>query len=682
MFLYQIFCVNLGFHFLRFLFDNKNFNKILIPMSYLEFDKTQLVNLEYSLNREILRSNRGGSFCNTTIIGCNTRKYHGLLISPVKEFENRRFVFLSSLDETVVQHNSEFNLAIHKYSGEVYEPKGHKYVVDFATEITAKTVYQVGGVQLCKESLLVEQKEQILLRYTLLDAHSPTKLRFRPFLAFREIHTLTHANLAANIYTTPVKNGVSIQMYSGLPTLYMQFSKAMEFIPVPDWFKDIEYTKEQERGYEFSEDLFVPGYFEVDIQKGESIIFSASLQEESPTGFKRHFTCQLEQRLPRSSFMHCLTNAAQQFIIRNDKEKTAEIIAGFPWFGVWGRDTFIALPGITLGIDDPKTCRDVLNTMVGRMKGGLFPNMGSQENPAFNSVDAPLWFFSAVQQYAAFTGKNTELWKQYGEAMKTILKNFRDGSLPYNIGMHENGLIYAGQEGKALTWMDAVVNGKGVTPRSGYPVEIQALWYNAVMFTLALAREANDREFVKAWQDLPRLIAESFAAIFWDEEKGYLADVVNGEKKDWAIRPNQVFATSLPYSMINDEIKKSVLDVVNSQLVTPRGLRTLSPDNLNYKGVYEGSQEERDNAYHQGTVWPWLLEAFSAGWLRIHKKSGVAYINSLLHGFEEEMTQHGLGTISEIYNGDPPHQAKGAISQAWSVAALLQMFKMIEKYSI
>ena len=651
-------------------------------MSYLKFDKTQLVNLEYSLNREILRSNRGGSFCNTTIIGCNTRKYHGLLVCPVKKFEDKRFVFLSSLDETVVQHNSEFNLGIHKYAGEVYEPKGHKYVVDFSTDIVSGTVYQVGGVKLCKESLFVDQKEQILLRYTLLEAHSPTKLRFRPFLAFRDMHSLTHANLAANTYAISVKNGVGVQMYPDLPALYMQLSKAAEFIPVPDWYKGIEYPKEQERGYDYREDLFVPGYFEVDIKKDESIIFSASLQEENPAVFKRHFASQFERRLPRSSYMHCLTNAAQQFIVRNEEDKTTEVIAGYPWFGVWGRDTFIALPGITLGIDDHETCRQVLNTMVGRMEGGLFPNMGSTQNPAFNSVDAPLWFFSAVQQYAEYTGNNAKVWKQYGEAMKNILENFRYGTLPYNICMHGNGLIYAGQEGKALTWMDAVVNGRGVTPRIGYPVEIQALWYNAVKFTLTLAEEADDKNFVEVWKGLPELIAESFVATFWDEEKGYLADVVNGDMKDWSIRPNQVFATSLPYCMINNEIKKSVLDVVNSQLVTPRGLRTLSPNDPNYKGVYEGSQEERDSAYHQGTVWPWLLEGFSAGWLRIHKKSGVAYINSLLHGFEEEMTQHGLGTISEIYNGDPPHQAKGAISQAWSVAALLQMFKMIEKYSV
>jgi len=650
-------------------------------MSYLKFDKTQLVNLEYSLNREILRSNRGGSFCNTTIIGCNTRKYHGLLVCPVKKFEDRRFVFLSSLDETVVQHNSEFNLGIHKYAGEVYEPKGHKYVVDYSSDIVSETTYQVGGVKLLKESILVEQKEQILLRYTLLEAHSPTKLRFRPFLAFRDMHSLTCANLAANTYALSIKNGVSVQMYPDLPALYMQLSKAAEFIAVPDWYKGIEYPKEQERGYDFKEDLFVPGYFEVDIEKGESIVFSASLQEETPAVFKRHFTTQFERRLPRSSYEHCLTNAAQQFIVRNDEDKTTEVIAGFPWFGVWGRDTFIALPGITLGIDEPDTCRDVLNTMVGRMEGGLFPNMGSVQNPAFNSVDAPLWFFSAVQQYAEFTGNNLKVWKLYGEAMKTILENFRYGSLPYNISMHGNGLIYAGQEGKALTWMDAVVHGRGVTPRIGYPVEIQALWYNAVRFTLALAEEAGDKKFVEMWKDLPQLIAESFVATFWDEGKGYLADVVNGDFKDWSIRPNQVFATSLPFSMINDGIKKSVLDVVNSQLVTPRGLRTLSPNDPNYRGVYEGSQEERDSAYHQGTVWPWLLEGFSAGWLRVHKKSGVAHINNLLHGFEEEMTQHGLGSISEIYNGDPPHQAKGTISQAWSVAALLQMFKMIERFS-
>ena len=651
-------------------------------MSYLKFDKTQLANLEYSLNREILRSNRAGSFCNTTIIGCNTRKYHGLLVSPVKQHENRRYVFLSSLDETVVQHNSEFNLGIHQYGNNVYDPKGHKYVVDFFADTVSGGVYQVGGVKLSKESLLVDQEEQILVRYTLMDAHSDTKIRFRPFLAFRDMHTLTHANLFADTHATPIKNGVSIRMYPDLPTLYMQFSKPVDFVPVPDWYYGIEYPKEQERGYDYREDLFVPGYFEIDIKKGESIIFSAGLKEESPTVFKRRFSSQLERRLPKSSYVHCLTNAAQQFIVRNDESKTTEIIAGYPWFGVWGRDTFIALPGITLGIDDPKTCKEVLDTMITRMEGGLFPNMGSNKNPAFNSVDAPLWFFSAVQQYAEYMGLTASVWKQYGNSMKTILESFRNGSLPYNIRMHDNGLIYAGQEGKALTWMDAVVDGKAATPRIGYPVEIQALWYNAVMFTLALAEEAGDQKFVNAWKDMPELIRQSFVDAFWDEEAGYLADVVNGSEKDMSIRPNQIFAASLPFSPINDEIKKSVLDVVNNQLVTPRGLRTLSPDAPNYKGMYEGDQESRDNAYHQGTVWPWLLEGFSTAWLRIHKKSGVAYISELLHGFEEEMNQHGIGTISEIYNGDPPHQAKGTISQAWSVAALLQMFKMIEKYDV
>ncbi|MDR1673809.1 MAG: amylo-alpha-1,6-glucosidase [Bacteroidales bacterium] len=649
-------------------------------MSYLKFDKNQLVNLEYSLNREILRSNRGGAFCNTTIIGCNTRKYHGLLVSPVKEFENRRFVFLSSLDETVVQHDSEFNLGIHKYDGDIYYPKGHKYVVDYSTEIVSNMLYRVGGVLLRKESLLVDQENQILLRYVLEDAHSPTKLRFRPFLAFRNMHTLTHANLSANTHVEYIKNGIINKMYEALPALHMQFSKAAEFVHVPDWFYGIEYEKEKERGYDYREDLFVPGYFELDIKKGESIIFSASLKEENPATFKQKFTVQLERRLPRSSYLHCLTNAAQQFIVRND-DHTAEVIAGYPWFGVWGRDTFISLPGITLGIDDHKTCKAVLDTMIERMEGGLFPNMGTRSNPAFNSVDAPLWFFHAVQQYAAYTGNKTAVWKQYGTPMKTILDNFRNGLLPYNIKMHDNGLIYAGKEGKALTWMDAVVNGVPQTPRIGYPVEIQALWYNAVMFMLELAKEAGDKKFTNEWKDLPPLIAESFVKKFWDENKGYLADVVNGEEIDWSVRPNQIFATSLPYSPVDDEIKKSVLDVVNMQLMTPRGLRTLSPEDPKYKGSYEGSQESRDAAYHQGTVWPWLLEGFSAGWLHVHKKSGVAYIDELLHGFEEEMTQHGIGTISEIYNGDPPHQAKGTISQAWSVGALLTMAKLIEKYA-
>ncbi len=646
-------------------------------MAYLKFDSTQLINLEYSLNREILRSNRSGSYSSSTIIGCNTRKYHGLLISPVEKFDGERFVFLSSLDETVVQHQSEFNLGIHKFSGDAYYPKGHKYVTDFEAEIIPTSTYRIGGVILKKESLLVEKEEQILIKYTLEDAHSPTLLRFRPFLAFRNIHELTHSNMTANTKVSKVKHGIKSKLYSELPGLFIQFSGEPEFIQVPDWYHDIEYLMELERGYDYKEDLFVPGYFDLDIKKGESIIFSASFKEDDPSKFKQKFESEYNKKTPRNSYRNCLVNSAKQFIIRQGKK--TEVIAGYPWFGAWGRDTFISLPGLTLTIDDPDTFLSVIDTMVSRMQGGLFPNMGNEKNPAFNSVDAPLWFFWAIQQYAAYSQKDKELWNTYGKILKDILNGFKNG-LPYNIKMLENGLIFAGIHGKALTWMDAVVMGVPVTPRIGCPVEINALWYNAVMFCIELATKANDKMFIEEWKDIPLLIKNSFLENFWDQKKGFLADFINDDFKDFTVRPNMVIATSLKYSPLSNEMKKSILDITSNELLTPRGLRTLSPKNPVYKGVYEGNQEKRDKAYHQGTVWPWLLEHYCRGYLNLYKQSGIGHVKKLLDGFEEEMTIHGIGSISEIYNGDPPHQAKGAISQAWSVSALLQIFKMIETF--
>ncbi len=539
-------------------------------MAYLKFDSTQLINLEYSLNREILHSNRGGSYLCTTIIGCNTRKYHGLLICPVEKFEGERFVFLSTLDETVIQHESEFNLGIHKFPGDTYYPKGHKYVTEFEADTLATSTYRVGGVILKKENLLVDQEEQILIKYTLVDAHSPTLLRFRPFLAFRNIHSLTFSNMTANTKVAKVKNGIQSKLYNDLPGLFIQFSREPEFVQVPDWFHDIEYSMELERGYDYREDLFVPGYFELDIKKGESIIFSASLKEDNPLTFIEKFETEYNKRTPRSSFRNCLVNAAKQFVVSSGKK--TEIIAGFPWFGAWGRDTFISLPGLTLTIDDSATFLSVVDTMVSRMDGGLFPNMGNDSNPAFNSVDAPLWFFWSLQQYASYSNKHKDIWANYGKAMKAILNGYRSG-LPYNIKMLENGLIFAGIAGKALTWMDAVVYGVPVTPRIGCPVEINALWYNAVKFSLELANGSDDKLFVEEWKDIPELIKNSFLENFWDSNKGYLADVVKDENKDWSVRPNMVIATSLEYSPLSNEMKKSIIDITTSELLTPRGLK-------------------------------------------------------------------------------------------------------------
>lgn len=647
-------------------------------MAYLKFNKSELVNLEYSLKREVLATNRGGGYMSSTIIGCNTRKYHGLLILPVEEFDNENHVLLSNLDETVIQHGQAFNLGIHKYPGN-YEPRGHKYIIDFEYEPVYTLTYRVGGVLLKKEIILVHNEAQVLIRYTLLDAHSDTTLRLKPFLAYRNIHSLSKANMMANTKYQEIEQGIRSKLYNGFPALNMQVSKPSDFIATPDWYFNIEYIEEQNRGYDFREDLFVPGYFEFPIKKGESVLFSASVDPAVPGRLKAKFQKLVNERAPRNSFENCMKYSASQFIVK--KGKDTEVVAGFPWFGRWGRDTFIALPGVTLSAaNDAKTCKEVLDTMIRQLNNGLFPNIGKDKNAAYNSVDAPMWFFKALQEYGEAIKDDILMWKSYGNKMKSVLAAYREGINEY-VKMGDNYLIWADEPGKALTWMDAIVNGVPVTPRGGYQVEINALWYNAICYTLKLAEEAGDEKFVKEWEDMPAKVKESFVKVFWSTEKGYLADFVNGGGQNVFVRPNQVFACSLEYSPLTDEMKRGVLDVVKSELLTPKGLRTLAPKNPLYVGTYEGDQPTRDRAYHQGTVWPWLMGAYIEANFRLYGKKFVEKAKELLAGFEEDMTVYGVCSVSEIYDGNPPYTPNGSISQAWSVGELLRSQVLIEKYS-
>ena len=642
-------------------------------MSFLKFEKSELVNLEYALSREVIRSNRAGSYASTTIIGCNTRKYHGLLVCPLEELGGDHHVLLSTLDATIVQHEKDFNLGMHKYEGDQYIPKGHKYIRDFDATRGSYLVYRVGGVVLSREVLMVSRAEQVLLRYTLLEANSETILRLRPFLAFRNQHALSKSNLYANTRYREIPNGIASRLYDGYPELHMQCSKTVEFVPVPDWYYNVEYMEEQKRGYEYKEDLYVPGYFEMPIKTGESIVFSASTKESAPGSLKRTFTSEMKSRIPLDSFNNCLLNAAEQFIVR--KKKGTDIISGFPWFGTVGRDSFMALPGLTMTTGDLSTSLKVIDTMLESLSGGLFKERPGWKKKNHPVADTPLWFIWALQQYGNYD-PGFDIWKKYGKAIKAVLTAYRNGSAGI-VHMMDNGLIYAAQEGKPLTWMDAMVNEWPVTPRDGCAVEINALWYNAVCQALEWAGD-GDRNFVESWAPLPALISGSFKESFWDPEKEYLLDYFNNDIRDLSVRPNQVLAVSMTHSPLSVEMKKSVLDVIEGELLTSRGLRTLSPKNEAYKGVYEGDQVKRDLAYHQGTVFPWFLEHFIKGYLEVYKRSGYPKVKRIYEGFEESLTSGGIGSISEVYDGNPPNNPKGGISQATAVAALLRIGEMIE----
>lgn len=644
-------------------------------MNYLKFDKEQLINLEYSLTREILRTNGAGSYISTTLNGCNTRKYHGLLVAPVEHFGGEKHVFLSSLDVSLIQGKEEFNLGIHRYKGGFYHPMGHKYIRHIEFDHIPKISYRVGEVILTMERILVEHKEQILIRYTLEKSPDEITLRFRPFLAFRNIHALSRANMFVHTRYNPVEKGISTRLYDNYPDLFMQFSREPEFIPVPDWYYNIEYLKELHRGYEYLEDLFVPGYFELSMKSDEVVIFSASLEKTNPGFLKQRFTQELKKRNRRYTFASSLRSAARQFVAH--KKNETDIIAGFPWYNSITRQTFIALPGLTLAVNDPALPGKVLRTYKRYLKNGLFPDKIHDHNLVYQSADAPLWFIWSIQKSYLPRSSPAETWKNFGTAIKEILEAFKNAT-PEFLVPSLRGLIHAEKEKTALTWMDAYIHDIPVTARSGLPVEINALWYNAICFALELAQSSGDNEFVRQWTDEPGKVGKAFLDTFWNKEHDLLADVVLKGQTDWAIRPNMVIAAALNFSPLSTEQKKSILSMIKRKLLTKRGLRTLSPDHLRYKGTVKESPEKRAGSFHQGAAWPWLMQFFVESYLEIHHKGGLPFVKQLMEVFEEEMTQYGIGTLSEMYDGDPPHKARGAISQAWNVAGVFYALHLIE----
>lgn len=646
-------------------------------MSYLRFEKALMTNLEESLPRELLRTNRSGAYSCSTIVDCNTRKYHGLLVVPVPELDDENHVLLSSLDPTVIQHGAEFNLGLHKYQGNNYSPKGHKYIREFDCDTVPTTLYRVGGVLLKKEVVFQHYEDRILIRYTLVDAHSATTLRFRPFLAFRSVRQFTHENTVASREYAEVTNGIKTCMYAGYPDLYMQFSKKVEFVFQPDWYRGVEYPKEQERGYASNEDLYVPGYFEMDIKKGESIVFSASTTACKTTGLKKLFQKEVDERSPRDNFFHCLVNAAHQFHNRTKKDERY-ILAGYPWFKCRARDTFISLPGLTLSIEEEDYFELVMETAM----RALYEFMAGKPLTAkIYEIDPPdvlLWCVWAVQQYAKHSGRE-KCNRKYGKLLYDVLHFIKDNRHP-NLKLCENGLLYSEGKEKAVTWMNSTAGGHPVVPRTGYIVEFNALWYNALKFCASMAADFGDATEAADFEQMATLCGKSFVETFVNEY-GYLFDYVEPkDNPDWSVRPNMIFAVALDYSPLTPAQQKAVLDVCTRELLTPKGLRSLSPKSGGYNPMYVGPQTQRDYAYHQGTAWPWLGGFYMEACLKIYKRTRLSFIERQMVGYEDEMSSHCIGTIPELFDGNPPFHGRGAISFAMNVAEILRTLELLEKY--
>lgn len=645
-------------------------------MGYLKFEKALMTNLQDSLPRELLRTNRSGAYSCSTIVDCNTRKYHGLLVVPVPELDNENHILLSSLDPTVIQHGAAFNLGLHKYHGGNYSPNGHKYIREFDCDKVPTTVYRVGNAVLKKEVVLQCYEERILVRYTLLEGQGTTLLQFRPFLAFRSVREFTHENAAINREYHNVENGIATCLYEGYPQLFMQFSKDNEFHYEPYWYRGLEYPKEQARGYYSDEDLYVPGYFEMKIRKGESIVFSGSTSEIKTSTLKRIFDEEVDLRPPRDNFFHCLVNAAHQFHNRK-KNDDRYILAGYPWFKCRARDQFIALPGLTLSIEEQDYFELVMKTAERGLREFMQNEPLTVEIQEIEQPDVILWCIWAIQQYAKEAGKESCL-KLYGDFLRDMIAYIENGKHP-NLFLHTNGLLYAEGKNKAITWMNGMIDGKPVNPRSGYIVEFNALWYNDIKFVAWLFSDTSEPEYTAHLEEMASLCKDAFVATFLNNY-GYLYDYVDGNMVDWSVRPNMILAAAVDYSPLEQSQKKSVVDICTRELLTPKGLRSLSPKSGGYTPVCVGDQDHRTRVYHQGTAWPWLGGFYLEACLKLYKRTRLSFVERQLIGYEDEVTSHCLGTIPEYFDGNPPYSGRGAISFAMNVGEVLRTLALLEKY--
>lgn len=641
-------------------------------MAFIKFNKSELVNLSYSLKREIISANKTGAYCNTSIVTCNTRRYHGLLAVPVDNFGGGKYMLLSSVDESLVMDGKQFNLGIHCY-GDVYEPRGHKYIVDFDSDPVPEIIYKVGDIVFSKTIVMVPDNDQVLIRYQLVEAPQKATLRLKPFLAFRNVHSLTRQNSEARTEAQEIDGGVAFNLYPGFPDLNLQMSSKAAFRYQPYWYNGITYSDEYRRGFDCREDLFVPGEFSVDLKPGDSIVLSASVNEVASRGIKRKFNDILKGLGKITSYHDLLVHNAD--LLKCERGGKSRINAGFSWLetGLL-RETIIALPGLTLYANGSKEeFENILDTLIADEQERLFHRT--------TQVESPLRLTDTIQQYVHFAGNGKQVWKKYGETLKGIIESYAPGRRR-EVTMHPNGLLWAQMDWVALSWMNAYVGGQPVTERAGYQVETNAFWYNALCFAIDMETKYGSKKsnFVERWTPIRDLVKQNFQPTFWNAEKGYLADYVDNAGQNLDVRPNQLFAACLDYSPIDDEIKAEIVNTINNELITKRGIRTLSPRNAKYRGVYEGSQVDRDLAYHQGCAFPSLLAPYIDLCFKMVGKSFCGKAKYLTEGFYEDVNKHGVGVFSELYDGDPPHEPHGAISCACSTSALLRIDYLINQY--
>jgi predicted glycogen debranching enzyme len=647
----------------------------------IQFNQETCGNLDAALSREWLETNGLGGFASSTIVGLNTRRYHGLLVAATKPPVGR-MVLLSKFEETLFIEGQPFDLSANRYPGTVH-PQGFRYLKQFRLDPFPVFTYEVEGIEIEKTVFMIYGENSTVVQYELKKSNpehgKDLRLELRPLIAFRDYHSTTHENGAINPEVDERPGLAALKPYQDSPILYLAHN-ATELRKTGDWYRNFEYDVERERGLDCSEDLFNPMVLRFDLGLGTqaSIIASTEPREAKKAPEYRQAEISRRRKIESTSpiddaFVKSLTAASDQYIVSRGDQKT--VIAGYPWFSDWGRDTMIALPGLTLPTGKHEVARSILRTFAKHVDQGMLPNRfpDAGETPEYNTVDATLWFFEAARAYLAYTGDldfvRDELYPVFADIISWHVRGTR-----YGIKVDGSGLLSSGEAGVQLTWMDAKVGDWVVTPRRGKPVEIQALWYNALCIMEDLARQFGDEASQKRYSGMATIASWSFNRLFWNENAGCLYDVTNSAPPDPSIRPNQIFAVSLTHSMLPPDRAKAVVEIVREHLLTPYGLRTLAQSDPQYRGRYTGGPAERDSSYHQGTVWPWLLGPFITAYIKVNGRSDVARRQAAewLAPLKDHLTDGGLGHISEILDGDEPQRPCGCMAQAWSVAEVLR----------
>jgi predicted glycogen debranching enzyme len=642
----------------------------------LKKDETILQDYKEAIRHEWLETNGLGGWASSSIIGCNTRRYHGLLVAAIVP-PAERMALVSKLEETIIVNNQQFELGVNNYGG-VIHPDGNQHQTAFTKDLFPQFTYVVGGIKLKKTIAMVHGENTTLVVYDVIEADQPFTLELLPLFSVRGYHSLMRANDDAHRDATFTSGVFKTKLYNGTPDIFIKVPGS-DYHHNPNWYFHFNYDTEKYRGLDFVEDLFTHGNFSVSLQEGDSL--GIIISTDDPAGKDPHELFlkeenrkkELLKEQPCDETLGQLLLAADQFIVKRDQDLKT-VIAGYHWFTDWGRDTMISLPGLCLATGRYEDAKKILAAFAKTVSQGMLPNrfQDNGESPEYNNVDGTLWYFVAIYKYLQATADREFVLNELLPVLKDII-NWHFRGTRYNIHVTDDGLLYSGEPGVQLTWMDSKIGDWVVTPRTGKAVEINALWYNALAvyaLLLGMNGEQDEATQIKQKGDLAK---KSFNDQFWDKEKKYLYDVVNGDEKDDSLRPNQLFAISLPFALIGNDRAVDLVKVVTEKLYTPVGLRSLSRDHPSYTSCYEGDPFKRDSCYHQGTVWSWLLGAYVDALVKIGIDKSL--VRKVIENFDHHLNEGCIGSVAEIFDADLPHSPKGCTAQAWGVAEVLRVIK-------